>query len=257
MVFGGLDGLVTTFAVISSLAGANIGGNSSGTVIALGLANLVADGISMGLGDFISEKAELEYVVAERQREAWEMDNYPEGEIKEMVEIYTARGMPEEDANLLMSTMAKHKKIFVDHMMVEELGLMPPGDGGLQDAALKGAVTFFSFLGYGCVPLVVYGALYSTTWTGTNHTFLIAAIFTAFTCFMLGVAAAVFTNPEKPGWRRKFFYLKSGFFMLCNGFTAAGAAYGIGYAAERALGNSAAVACVVTTNATNASRLLL
>jgi VIT1/CCC1 family predicted Fe2+/Mn2+ transporter len=42
-----------------------------GVVIILGFANLVADGISMGLGDYLSEKAEIEYVKAEKAREKW------------------------------------------------------------------------------------------------------------------------------------------------------------------------------------------
>ncbi len=52
----------------------------------------------MGMGDYLSEKAEIEYAMAERKREAWEVENYIEGEKVEMVDIYVAKGMTQEDA---------------------------------------------------------------------------------------------------------------------------------------------------------------
>ena len=61
----------------------------------MGLANLVADAISMGLGDALSEKAELEHVRREHKRENWEMENNPQGEVEEMVELYLEKGVSE------------------------------------------------------------------------------------------------------------------------------------------------------------------
>ena len=58
LVFGGLDGIITTFAIVCAVQGSeNLG---SKVVIMMGIANLVADAISMGLGDYLSEKAENE-----------------------------------------------------------------------------------------------------------------------------------------------------------------------------------------------------
>jgi len=82
IVFGGLDGIITTFSTIASSVGGNL---SIEAVITLGFANLIADAISMGVGDFISSKAEYDFLIAERAREAWEFDNHPEGEKQEMV----------------------------------------------------------------------------------------------------------------------------------------------------------------------------
>ena len=76
-VYGGLDGIVTTFAVVAGVAGANL---SASVVLILGVANLIADGISMAFGDYLSTKAENEYMAMERVRETWETRNYPEGE---------------------------------------------------------------------------------------------------------------------------------------------------------------------------------
>jgi VIT1/CCC1 family predicted Fe2+/Mn2+ transporter len=55
IVFGAIDGIVTTFAVVSATVGAGLG---SGVIIVLGLANLLADGISMGVSAYLSDKSE-------------------------------------------------------------------------------------------------------------------------------------------------------------------------------------------------------
>ncbi len=52
-MFGGVDGIITTFSVVAGTTGAGL---SSGVVIILGIANLFADGISMGVGDYLSSK---------------------------------------------------------------------------------------------------------------------------------------------------------------------------------------------------------
>ena len=70
-----------------------------------GLANLVADGISMGFSDYASTKSELEYIKGERKREEWEVDNFLQGEKDEMIGLYVKRGMTEEDATKIVDTM--------------------------------------------------------------------------------------------------------------------------------------------------------
>ena len=69
IVFGGLDGVITTFSTIASSFG---GAQTVQVVITLAVANLIADAISMGVGDFLSSHAEYQYLVAEKGREAWE-----------------------------------------------------------------------------------------------------------------------------------------------------------------------------------------
>lgn len=56
-VYGGIDGAITTFAVVAGATGA---GFSATVVIVLGIANLIADGLSMGVGSYLSSKSELE-----------------------------------------------------------------------------------------------------------------------------------------------------------------------------------------------------
>lgn len=56
-VYGGIDGAVTTFAVVAGATGANF---STKIILVLGFANLIADGFSMGVGSYLSSKSALE-----------------------------------------------------------------------------------------------------------------------------------------------------------------------------------------------------
>lgn len=106
MVFGGLDGIITTFAVVAAGAGADLEGK---VVVLMGFANLVSDGISMGLGDYFSEKSENEFIRGEKKRELWEMENNPEGEVQEMIEIFMdKKKLTEDDATEICTTYGKY-----------------------------------------------------------------------------------------------------------------------------------------------------
>jgi DNA damage-binding protein 1 len=135
MIFGGLDGILTSFAIVAGAAGGNL---SSSVVLILGFSNIFADALSMGVGEFLSSKAENEWIMSERRREEWELENFPEGEIKEMVEIYESRGMSKEDAELVIITMAKYKDFFVDVMMTQELELQVPDADHVQESFREG-----------------------------------------------------------------------------------------------------------------------
>ena len=124
IIYGGLDGIVTTFAIVTGVRGAEL---DTEIILVLGICNLVADGLSMGVGDFLSEKAELDYAYSEREREKWEFDNYREGEIQEMIDIYkNNHGMKHEHAETIIKTMALYPEFFIDHMMIQELDIQPP-----------------------------------------------------------------------------------------------------------------------------------
>ena len=132
----------------------------------------------MGFGDYLSSKAEFEYTRAEHKREKWELDNYPEGEKREMVELYMKRGMSKEDAETVIEVMSKYKNFFLDVMMVEELGLMPPDDD--DSPAKNGLVTFASFVIFGFIPLLSY-VLAGATKASDGANFAAACALTAFT----------------------------------------------------------------------------
>ena len=68
LVYGGLDGITTSLSVVCAGVGAEL---EDRITITMGFALLVAAAISMGVGDALSEKAELDYVRREWQRESW------------------------------------------------------------------------------------------------------------------------------------------------------------------------------------------
>lgn len=218
LVFGGLDGIITTFAIVCAAIGADL---SKKTVIIMGLANLMADAISMGLGDALSEKAEVDFVKREYERETWEMDTNPAGEIREMVELYEEGGVAKEDAELILTTMAKYKTFFVKHMLVLELGLQAP-EADDNSPWAKGAVTFGAFILFGSVPLLSY-IIAAEAGVEGDLLFGLCILFTLATIFILGAVSGHFSQAN---------IYHTGFFMMCNGGLAAAASYFIGWGLE-------------------------
>ena len=153
IIFGGLDGILTSFAIVAGAAGGKL---DPSVVLILGFSNIFADALSMGVGEFLSSKAENEWILSERDREEWELENYPEGEVSEMVEIYENKGMSHEDAVLVINTMAKYKDFFVDVMMTQELELQVPEEDHVQESFKEGVVMFCSFAAFGAMPLSVF-----------------------------------------------------------------------------------------------------
>ncbi len=207
-VYGGLDGTVTTFAVVAGVAGASL---SSGIVLILGFANLIADGLSMAIGDYLSTKSEQEFHRAERKREEWEVEHYPEGEKLELLELYMAKGIPEEDARTVVEVLSRHKKAWVDVMMVEELGILGDDESPLKNAL----VTFASFALFGLVPVLAY-VLVAMASLPKSWAFPTACGFTAVTLFALGALKVKITGRS---------WIVSGLEMLLVGGIAAAAAY--------------------------------
>ena len=216
IVYGGLDGIITTFAVVAGVAGASL---QPGVVLILGFANLIADGLAMAFGEFLSGKAEREYLESERERETWELENYPEGEKRELAELYVQKGIAEADALQIVEIMAKNKEAMVDVMMVEELGLHESDHSPIGNAV----ATFISFATFGFLPLLSYVAGRVLDLGPNFDGFPWACLLTALTLFALGAFKTRLTGRS---------WLGSGMEMLLVGGIAAVAAFGIGKALE-------------------------
>ncbi len=214
IVYGGLDGIITTFAIVAGITGAKM---NPSTVLILGIANLLADAISMGVGDYLSTKSEIEYQKKERSREKWEVENYPEGEKLEIVQLFHDKGMSKEDARKIAAILENNKKAWIDTMMIQELGF--PDD---KESALKnGGITFLSFIIFGIIPLFSYilALLVPTIGRESTTLFVLAIFLTAVTLFILGALKTRIT-------KRNIFL--SGLESLVVGGLAAGAAYILG-----------------------------
>lgn len=188
MVYGGLDGIITTFAVVAGASGGGLGVN---VILILGFSNMFADALSMGVGDALSTKAENERILKEREREAWEMNNYREGEIQEMVELYEERGMSRKDAEIAIRLMAKYEDFFVNVMMVEELGLQVPDED--ENPWFDGFITFCSFVFFGIFPLLGY-VIFASFNLELASLFGISCGLTGVMLFLLGVFKSRFTG---------------------------------------------------------------
>lgn len=212
MVYGGLDGIVTTFAIVSGVAGASLG---TGVVLILGLANLLADGLSMAAGAYLSSKSEREYYERERERELWEIENFPEGERAEMVEIYQRKGYSPEDAQRLIDIHSQDQELWLEEMMVQELRMLPDE----RKPILSALATLGAFIIAGAVPLLVYlSGLFLTVPEGVA--FPTAITLSASAMFGLG-AAKVFVTERN--------WVRSGLEMLLVGGLAAGVSYLVGF----------------------------
>ncbi len=211
MVYGGLDGIVTTFAVVSGVAGADLGAN---VVLILGLANLFADGFSMATGAYLSTKSEREYYSREYQREAWEVDHFPDGERAELLEVYKGRGYSADDAQSLVTIQSKERERWVNAMMVDELGMLPDE----RQPLWSGLATLISFIVAGSLPLVIYLVGLAVP-VPKGVAFPVSLILSAVALFGLGAAKVTVTrlNP-----------FRSGLEMLVVGGLAAGVAYVVG-----------------------------
>jgi len=188
-VFGGLDGILTSFAVVTGAVG---GGLSPQAILILGFSGAIAEGLAMGLGDALSARAEQEYVQRERQRELFEYDSYRKGEEAEMVELYVSRGMSREDAETVVALIAPHRSFFVDIMTQEELGLTLPEE---DDNPWKdGAVTTASFVVFGSLPLLGYVAFPALFPRSSESALLAAAAsVTLAALFLLGAIKSAFS----------------------------------------------------------------
>ncbi len=156
IVFGGNDGIVTTFAIVAGFAGAGMEGTAQIGAIAVllfGVANLLADATAMGLGEFLSARSEQDVYNATRAKELHEIHNNIEMERAEMFEILADHGMEEEDARQMIAVFERNPEFMADFMMQYEIGMADPSD---ESPAMNGLMTFLSFIVFGAVPLIPY-----------------------------------------------------------------------------------------------------
>jgi VIT1/CCC1 family predicted Fe2+/Mn2+ transporter len=182
-VYGGIDGSVTTFAVVAGSAGANL---DSSIIIILGFANLIADGFSMSVGSYLSNKSEIENFEKHEQIEYWEIDNIPESEREEIRQIYREKGFTGDLLEEVVSVITSDKDRWVDVMMKEELGMMPQS----KSPFIMGLVTFISFIVVGFIPLLIYVMDYLTA-QPIRHLFATSIILTSTAFIFIGFLKAL------------------------------------------------------------------
>lgn len=186
-VYGGIDGCVTTFAVVAGSVGAGL---DSAVIIILGFANLLADGFAMSVGAYLSSKSNKDNYRKYRQREYWEIENMPESEREEIRTIYRAKGFTGDLLDKVVEVITSDKDRWVNDMMKEELEMMVED----KSPVYIGFVTYVSFISIGLIPLVIYVLDYISPID--NDLFVISSVLTATGFIIIGLLKA-YVNQTK------------------------------------------------------------
>lgn len=149
LVYGGIDGSVTTFAVVSGSVGAGI---DSSIIVILGLANLLADGFAMSVGAYLSSKTEKDNYEKYRRQEEVMITTQPNLEKAKLLNIYKKAGFEEVLSIKIVDAITTKKANWVGTVMKEKYNLVLEDKTPLS----KGISTYISFLFAGFIPLIVY-----------------------------------------------------------------------------------------------------
>lgn len=205
-VFGGIDGVVTTFAIVAAVIGANL---SPLIVLTLGLANLVGDGFSMAASAYSATKADDDNYKRLREIETNHIKKYPEGEREETRQIFKGKGFEGDDLENMVEMISKDEDLWIEFMLTEEYGVSKSASVPMK-AAMH---TFGAFFVCGAMPLIPYVInLPFAPW--------LALLFAALTFFAIGSL--------KSRWSIKH-WSREGIETTLIGLAAAGLAFLIGY----------------------------
>lgn len=212
-IYGGIDGSVTTFAIVAGVTGASL---SPKIVLILGFANLFADGFSMAVGNYLSTKSKKEYADKIRKSEERSISEIPEEEKEEIRDIYRDKGFTGANLDDAVRIITKDRKVWIDTMMKDEFGIVEDGSSPVRSAL----VTFLSFNLIGFIPLLAYVLSYFFSSLEQN-VFTLSVVLTSLAFFIVGSVKATIVD--------KKWYL-SGTETLLIGGAAALIAYLVGYA---------------------------
>ena len=185
-VYGAIDGAVTTFAVVSGVAGAGL---SPGVIVVLGLANLIGDGFSMAASNYLGTKTEEELRKKARRVEEHHIDQWPEGEREEVRQIFAAKGFRGEQLEHIVDIITADRKRWVDTMLVEELRIPLDGPSAWR-AALS---TLVAFVLVGLIPLAVFIYNLISPYE-VGQAYLVSTLLTALAFFFVGAAKSRFVD---------------------------------------------------------------
>lgn len=157
IVYGGSDGIITTFAVVAGFSGAQIDPATSSlpilSVLLFGFANLFADATSMGLGNFLSVRADQDVYHQEQSIIHKKLSDNPDAYLSLTTDVLHKKGFTPEEAQKISSIYAGNKNYWADFMT---RNLMHMTDSRNENALLTSLATFSAFIVFGAVPLIPY-----------------------------------------------------------------------------------------------------
>lgn len=209
-VYGGIDGAITTFAIVAGVVGAGL---SSKVILILGVANLLADGLSMAASNYSGTKTEVDELARYRDIEERHVELDPDGERNEIRQILKLKGLAGEALEDAVTAITSNRKTWIDTMLKEEYGLTT----NLRSPAVSGLATFAAFLLFGLVPLLPF-------MMGLEAAFQVALAASGLAFFVIG---ALKSRWSLASWWR------SGLETFGIGMAASLIAYGVGWLAEK------------------------
>jgi vacuolar iron transporter family protein len=190
-VFGVNDGLVSNLLLILGVAG---GTDNRNIILLAALAGLLAGAFSMAAGEWVSVQSQRELYEREIAIEREEVAAFPEEELDELILIYQAKGLSEDEAQALARRIMRRPETALDTLTREELGLAPGDLGSPWVASLS---SFGSFAVGAVIPVLPF-------LVGAGSAALAVAVaLSAVTLFLVGSAIAILTgrNPLRGGLR--------------------------------------------------------
>ena len=209
-IYGGIDGAVTTLAVVTGVAGAQL---SKWIILALGFANLFADGFSMAASNYLGTKAELDDWRRLERIENRHIELTPEGEREEVRQIFARKGFEGDDLERIVELVTADRKRWVQTMLTDEYGL--PQE--VRSPWIAAISTFTAFLICGLVPVLPFAL-------GMDHALVVSVILTGVVFVAIGSIKSKWST--SPWWR-------SGLATLSVGAIAALLAYAAGVIVKR------------------------
>ncbi len=194
IMYGGIDGIVTTFAVVAGLAGANSGevvAFSFVSVLLFGLANLFADASSMGLGEFLSARSDQKLYAKIKDMERHLINHKTDYEKAETKFLLIEKGFSEQDASTITNLYSKNPDYWTEFMMNHELGIPNHED---ERPGLNAIATFIAFLIFGLIPLIPF-----LLTRGTSDVFVYSIGATFVALVLLGLLRSRITHEKS--WR--------------------------------------------------------
>jgi VIT1/CCC1 family predicted Fe2+/Mn2+ transporter len=157
VVIGMADGLTVPFALAAGLSGADI---TTRIIVVAGLAEIAAGSIAMGLGGYLAARNDADHYESELRREQREVEEIPEEEAREVLEVFEAYGLTKQEAVPIVDSLRQRPKQWIDFMMRFELGLEEPD----PKRALRSASTIAgAYIAGGLIPLAPYMLMSSVT----------------------------------------------------------------------------------------------
>ncbi|MBG6161020.1 MAG: VIT1/CCC1 transporter family protein [Roseibium album] len=205
-IYGGIDGAVTTFAIVAGAVGAAL---SPKIILILGVANLLADGFSMAAANYSGSKSETEDYARLMAIEEKHIAVAPEGEKEEIRQIFRSKGYQGSDLDDLVRLVTSNRTTWIETMMQSEYGLSAATRSPFK-AALA---TFAAFVVCGSLPLLPF-------LMGLGASEIYTTALTALTFFLIGSI--------KSHWSTKN-WVWSGLETTGIGLSAAAIAYFVGY----------------------------